>query len=162
MKKIGLIIALIISTIAFAQKNKNNSKGYQIDVKLKNSTDSACYLAYYFGKKKYIKDTAVVVKNNHFSFRGNKPLDGGIYIVYFPDKTNFEILVKEQEFTIELDKNKLMEGISFKGSEENTLFYNYLNLANNTSKEVSEDHHPKPRNCPLCGGYKADNITHNA
>lgn len=137
MKKISLIIALIISTIAFAQKNKDNSKGYQIDVKLKNSTDSACYLAYYFGKKKYIKDTAVVVKNNHFSFRGNKPLDGGIYIVYFPDKTNFEILVKEQEFTIELDKNKLMEGISFKGSEENTLFYNYLNLANNTSKEVT-------------------------
>ena len=134
MKRISLILALIATTFAFAQKGKI---GYEITVKLKNSTDSACYMAYYFGKKKYIKDTAQVVKNNQFVFKGNKELPGGIYIIYFPDKTNFEIIVNEQEFTIELDKTALMEGITFKNSQENTTFYNYLKFASNVSKEIT-------------------------
>lgn len=134
MKKISIIIALLVTTLSFSQKDNG---GYQIDVKLKNSTDSACYLAYYFGTKKYIKDTAIVNKNNHFIFKGKEALPGGIYIVYFPDKTNFEILVNEQKFTIELDKAKMMEGITFKNSKENELFYEYLAFANNISKEIA-------------------------
>ena len=140
MKKLSIILTLLVTLSTFAQKKDN---GYQIDVKLKNSTDSACYLAYYFGTKKYIKDTAEVVKNNHFVFKGNKDLPGGIYIVYFPDKTNFEILVKEQHFTIELDKNKLMDGITFKNSEENTLFYQYLDFASQIAKEVAPLQEPR-------------------
>lgn len=135
MKKNFLFFLVLIVSAWQLQAQKN--EGYKIEVKLKNSTDSACYLAYYFGSKKYVKDTAEVIKNNHFVFKGRKPLPGGIYIVYFPDKVNFEILVNEQAFTIEVDKKNMINGgITFKNSEENRLFYDYLNLASEIATEV--------------------------
>lgn len=133
MKKIILFItAVILFTTANAQKD-----GYDITIKLKNSADSACYMAYYFGKKKYVKDTATMIKPNHFVFKGKEPLPGGIYIIYFSDKTNFEVLINEQKFTIELNKDDIMKDLSFKGSEENTLFYDYLRFANEITKEIT-------------------------
>ena len=137
MNKTKKTIIFIIAALAFTFNSFAEKNGYEITVKLKNSTDTACYMAYYFGAKKYIKDTAITVKPNQFVFKGKEPLPGGIYIIYFADKSNFEVLINEQHFSIELDKNNLMNGINFKGSEENTLFYEYLKFANDITKEIT-------------------------
>ena len=42
--------------------------------------------------KKYIKDTTFINKKGEFIFSGEEELPGGIYIVYFPNKSNFEII----------------------------------------------------------------------
>ena len=87
MKKIIILISTVLLLLSNASAQDS---GYNITVKLKNSTDSACYLAYYFGTKKYVKDTATVVKNNQFVFKGKENLPGGIYIVFFSDNMNLE------------------------------------------------------------------------
>ena len=133
MKKILLILSVTLLLFSNANAQK---EGYNITVKVKNASDSACYLAYYFGTKKYVKDTATVTKNGQFVFKGKDNLPGGIYIVFFPDKSNYEILVNEQNFTIEIDKKNTENGVTFKNSEENSLFYGYLKFASGLNKKI--------------------------
>ncbi len=123
MKNYRWIIAcglLVFSLSANAQK------GYKIKVKIKGLKDTVCYLANYYGKKQYYKDTAHVDRSGNMVFEGNKPLGGGIYSVVLPSLKYFEIIIGEQQFALETDTNDLVGAMKIKGSEENTLFYDYL------------------------------------
>lgn len=130
MKKLYIsTFILLFSFLAFAQKNKKtveNENAYEITVKIKNTTDSVCYLAYHLGDKKYIKDTTFINKKGEFVFAGKEELPGGIYIVYFPNKNNFEIIVNEQKFSFETDTNNFVTNFNTENSVENKVFYDYL------------------------------------
>ena len=75
--------------------------GYSIKVHIDNLADSTVYLGYYYGDKQYVKDTIKLDRKANGEFRGDKPLDGGIYFILVPGNTIFELMIdKEQKFSV--------------------------------------------------------------
>jgi peroxiredoxin len=135
MKRISapFLILFLISLFSFSQNN-----GYQIKGKIKGWHDTICYLGNYFGKFYPIKDSTQIDKNGNFIFKGKENLPGGIYFVVFPNKTlDLQLLIdKEQNFSLETDTSKVIEAMKIKGSEENVLFYKYLNFISKKQKSA--------------------------
>ncbi len=126
MKRIILIGFLVCGTAAFAQE------GYEIKVKLKPFKNQYIYLGHYFGKSYPIIDSALLNENNEAVFKGPKKLNGGIYLVGFPNRSGFfEILVdKNQRFSVKADTADLEKGMKFDNSPDNTLFKEYQQQVN--------------------------------
>lgn len=116
--------------------------GYAIRVQIKGFSEKKLYLAYYYGDKQYIKDTAVYNTEGWFEFKGNKPLEGGVYMIVLPpDNKYFEIMVdkNEQQFSIQTERDDLSGQIIFGGqSFENQLFYKYINFQSLIGKEEDQ------------------------
>lgn len=103
--------------------------GYSIKGKIKGWHDTVCYFGNHYGNKQYVKDTAKIDKDGNFVFKGDKKLDGGIYLIVFPNKVYYELLIdKEQNFYAETDTAKMVTNMKIKGSEDNAMFYKYLNF----------------------------------
>lgn len=136
MKKtnfITLILFLFISSLSFAQE------GYRIEVKINGIKDTVCKMAFHFGGKKLLQDTAVVDSKGNMIFESDKPLKGGIYLITVPNKGYFEFIGGEQQFfSMATDTSNLVKNMKVKGSDENSRFYNYLNFINPKGKEIGE------------------------
>lgn len=118
---------LLLMLLGFGLSAQN---GYEIKVKLTNYNQKELLLGYHFGDKQYIKDTTTLGTDGYFTFRGEKPLDGGLYLVIMqPDKNYFQLVVSDQEqrFTISTDAKEPVENASFKNAPDNELFYGYMN-----------------------------------
>ena len=98
--------------------------GYQIEIQVNGFSQNEAYLAYYYGDKQYIKDTASAV-NGHFTFEGDEALDGGIYMVVLPPANKyFELIIdKEQHFSAHTDTADFVNHMRIEGSKENKVFY---------------------------------------
>ena len=113
--------------------------GYKITISIKGSEDTVLYLAHYYGDKTYLDDTAYV-KNGKFVLEGDTLLPGGIYIIA-GQKNNryFELIIdKNQKFTVTTDVSNIIENISFKNSEDNTLFYDYIRYNTVKHQEIGK------------------------
>src|SRR6185437_2319907 len=115
--------AILLVQFSFAA----NPPGYSIKIRVKGIHDTTCFLAYHFGDKQYLRDTAKVDAKGNFTFEG-KELPGGIYMAVLPGKRYFEIIVSgtENNFSMETDTADYSKYMKVKGSEENILFYNYM------------------------------------
>lgn len=121
---IFLLIALVFSGQGFAQK------GLNLDVTLDNYDSDTLYLGYYYGDKTYLADTAYADAPGHFVFQADTLTDPGVYLlVLYPSNNYTEVLLPEgdQQFTVKTDANDMVGAMSFGGSQENTVFYNYMN-----------------------------------
>lgn len=129
-----------------AADKPNPQKAYSIKVKLNGLKDTVCYLAYHFGDKQYLKDTAKVDSKGNMVFDGKDKLLGGIYLVVLPNKSNFELIVVDgqQNFSLESDTGKMAENMKVTGSKENELFYGFLKFLGSKTKQAD----------PLLEGYK--------
>jgi len=98
--------------------------GYQIEVSVDHFTEDEAYLAYYYGDKKYLKDTAAVA-DGRFVFQGDEKLDGGMYLVVLPPNSNyFEVMIDDdQHFHLHTDTTDYVQNMEVTGSEQNQLFY---------------------------------------
>ncbi|HXA01669.1 MAG TPA: redoxin domain-containing protein [Cytophagaceae bacterium] len=99
---------------------------YSIKIKVKGLKDTVVYLAYHYGDKQYLKDTARIDSKGLFIFDGKEALPGGIYMAVLPDKRYFEFIVSEQFFSLETDTADYVRHMKVTGSAENKLFYGYL------------------------------------
>lgn len=123
--KIAALSAIILFFVSVwpvsAQQSAGQDAGYKIDVTIRNLQDSVCYLGYYFGDKRYIKDT-VRVASGSVTFQGKEKLTGGIYFIYTPNHY-FEIIMDdEQHFSIETDTADFISHMKIRNSRENELF----------------------------------------
>lgn len=122
-----IVFTLIFNCITlFALWAEN---GYELKVKLQNYESQKLKLGFHYGNKQYIKDSATIDSDGLFVFKGDAELAPGIYLVIFqPKNTYFEILINrgEQHFSINADALDIVKGVSFKGSPENDLYYDYL------------------------------------
>ena len=113
-----------------------NKDAYNIRIKINNTSDKELLLVNYYGDKQYIKDTARYDSKGWAVFRGKEALDPGIYIAVMESRKYFEFMVdKEQIFTLETDTTDLVMNMKVKGSNDNLMFYEYLKLLNQKSKE---------------------------
>jgi len=114
--------------------------GYEIKVKLKPFKKQYVYLGHYFGKTYPIIDSALLDDNSEAVFKGNKPLNGGIYLVGYPNKAGyFEILVdKDQKFSVKADTADMEKTVQFENSPENELFKEYQHQMTEKGRAVSQ------------------------
>ena len=104
--------------------------GYNIKVHIDGLADSTVYLGYYFGDKQYVKDTLKLDKKANGTFKGTKPLEGGIYFVLVPGNTFFELMIdKEQDFSVSTkftgDAADLTKCLKSEGSAEVGMYVDY-------------------------------------
>jgi peroxiredoxin len=100
--------------------------------------DTLCHLAYYFGDKQYLIDSAKVDANGTVSFSADTLVPAGIYLFVLPDKKFFEMLLdKEQRFSMQTDPADFIRHMKIDGSPENKVFYEYLVFINERSQEMN-------------------------
>jgi thiol-disulfide isomerase/thioredoxin len=130
-------LALLITGAFFIASNLMAGGGYKIKFTFKQLDKGTIKLAYYYGDKQYVKDTAVVDKTGKVEFSGKEDLPSGIYLVVLPSTKYFEVLIdKEQKFSFDVDTTDLVNGIKITGSKDNQDFYQYLSEINKTQKQA--------------------------
>lgn len=136
MKNTLLILnALLYSLIGYAQS------AYKIEVEIKDAQAPEIYLAYHFGSKQYITDTATMVGPGKYIFEGEEALKGGIYLVAMPPTNRyFELLItpEEQNLSIQTDTVSYGLGMQIEGSTENSIFYEYISHLADQRKKAQE------------------------
>jgi thiol-disulfide isomerase/thioredoxin len=129
-----LLFLLLMSTYGFTTP----AKGYEIRLKFGDLKDTVVYLANYFGEKTYLRDTAEIDVNGKGVFKGEEPLEGGIYIVAMGKMKLFEFIIdKSQEFSFETTGPDYVKEMKIKGSPENQWFYDYMRF--NASKYLEAE-----------------------
>ena len=134
MKKFSLFIAFLTATVAaFA------GGGYEMKITIKGIQNQNVQLAYYFGDKQYIRDSAKADANGHLTFKGDEALPGGVYLAVVPSRKYFEMIVdKEQKFSMETDTSDFIANMKVKGSKDNESFYEYLNWISVRGKQMDQ------------------------
>lgn len=131
----NILITVFILITGFA--NSFGQNGYNVKIKINGLKDSLIYLANYYGEKQYLKDSSKADATGNVIFKGEEKLPGGIYMIVLPGKKYFEVIIdKEQNFSVETDTVDYVKNMKIKGSDENLLFYNYLQFINAKSKEI--------------------------
>jgi len=117
------LFSFIFFNLGFGQS------GYEISVKLDGFENDTLLLGYQYADKQYIKDT-VLRQDDQFLFSGSEALDCGMYLIIMPPENRyFQVLVddKDQQFSLSTNIEDPIGNIKVDGSEENELFYSYLN-----------------------------------
>ena len=112
MKRIFLAFALVLTIGVVAQTPPGTANGYEIKVTFKPFKNQTIYLGHYFGKTYPIIDSVKLNDKSEAVFKGPKKLNGGIYLIGYPNKTGFfEILVdKQQHFSVMADTATMKTG----------------------------------------------------
>ncbi len=102
--------------------------GFEYRFDFENIADTSVFLAYHYGDKQYISDTLQLDAMGRAVAKADTMLPTGMYMIVFPSRKNeyFEFIVREPEFSVTGDVNKLVATLEFKGSKENKLFYDDL------------------------------------
>lgn len=131
---------LFILAVLFTYSKTSAQSSYNIDVQLSNATSDTLYLAYFYGDAQYIRDTAYRSNGSQFKFQGDDLLPEGVYMFVMPPENSFfQVLIdKDQEFTIKADAQNITETTEIIGSEDNAIFYDYLQLIDQARKEKSQ------------------------
>jgi thiol-disulfide isomerase/thioredoxin len=128
-----LILSLFVLQTSFGEN------GYEIKVKINGIKDTTVILGHHFASIMNADDTIRVDKNGSGIFKGKKPLPQGMYIVFLPTKTYFDIIIGEnQKFSVENDTTDLFKKIKFTGSKENQIFYDYQYLLSSKREEMKK------------------------
>ena len=144
MKKITLlfVLSLVLTFQSYSQNkfaSKKNSNlfvtGYNITGQIEGLQDTSVMLAYYYGGKQFATDTSEVI-NGKFSFNGEKELPGGMYLVVLSNQQYFDIIISEQHFSFSTKIDDLIGSMSFKKSNENPPFYEYIKFITQMQSEV--------------------------
>lgn len=126
MFKISVYTLLLSLSLLITTNGQAQSNGYKIDVTIKGFSDTNVVLAHHFAKSMYPDDTVRLDKNGRGIFKSNKPLIQGLYVVYMPNQTFFEIIMGEdQEFSLVTDSTDYTKNLSFKGTHENEVFLQF-------------------------------------
>ena len=135
-------IILCLLLINISAKAAGNETGYDIKVKLTSYTNDTLLLGYQLGSQSYIKDTALIDKKTGvYTFKGEKKLEPGIYIIVMrPDNSFFQVVVNEDEqiFSIDTDAKDYYTNAKTKNSNDNRIFTDYMNYLAEKRKQAEE------------------------
>ncbi len=138
IKNIFKYSCLLAIAILFIQANFP-TEGYKINLIIEGFQGQSMIVAYHYGDKQFIKDTVKVSDDGSFVFTDDEPLQGGMYIAFFPElKKSFEFLVSkdQQNFTLKTNLKDFVGQMKVTGSKDNELFYQYLNFLGPKRQEM--------------------------
>jgi peroxiredoxin len=119
MKKALFIIGLFFFIGTSISHSQN------LTFKIKNLEDTTVHLARYYGSKLLFADTTEL-KKGVATFDGNKHKPG-MYAFVLPGQKYFEFIHNDEEVLIETSVPDFFENIKVKKSNENQIFYTYVN-----------------------------------
>ena len=124
------LIALLPLFLLFSlYQLRADGGGYKIRVKLDNYAEKQLILGFYYGEKPYVKDPMEIGADGYFTFQADTLLPCGVYLLVLKTDNSFiQFLLPEhdQDLTIVTDAKQSVEKMSIKGSDDNTVFYDYL------------------------------------
>ncbi|MDP3927889.1 MAG: DUF5106 domain-containing protein [Bacteroidota bacterium] len=133
MKKHSLLL-LFILFFGFTSFAKD---AYNISITIKGAPETKFFLGYYFGDKQYLRDSAITDKSGKMVFKGDKALEGGVYLIASSEKSlMFDFIVSEMFFSLETDLSNLIGAMKIKNSYENDVFFEYTKFTNEVGKEA--------------------------
>lgn len=135
MKKIA--INFFLFSILIFVSNNLLAQAYSIKGNIAGLKDTSIFLGYHYADKQYLKDTTEIDNKGNFVFKGDKKLDGGIYLIVTPDKRYCEVLLADdQDFSFTTDLKDMVMNMKVTGSTENELFYTYLSTVSKMAKDI--------------------------
>jgi peroxiredoxin len=135
MIRTRLVILSLLSLFAVNAIAKDG--GYNISIKITGLPKHKLLLGYYYGDKQYIRDSAITDATGKAIFKGDEPLEGGIYLIANEQKSLlFDLVVTEQVFSLETDTNDYIGNMVVKGSPENVAFFNYSKFTSKAGKKA--------------------------
>ena len=125
--------------IASALSVQAAPKAHDLKFNLGGLKNTICFLGCHYGDKDYLQDTAKIDEKGNFEFAGDKELPGGVYFIMLKSKTKyFEFIIdKDQHFSMSSDTIDFIKSMKVTGSEENRLFYEYLNYVTSKHEDVT-------------------------
>jgi thiol-disulfide isomerase/thioredoxin len=127
------LLFCIFTQLASAQK------GYEIRVKLDNYEAKTLVLGYHYADKQYIKDSTTVGSDGFFTFKADTVLPCGVYLLVLkPDNNIIQVLLPDgdQTMTIRADAKELATSVKINGSEDNSVFYAYMDFISGLRPEA--------------------------
>lgn len=131
------LLLLLLSFVLIIPQLKAEKEHYKIEIKVEGLTDSVAYLAYYFGKGQYYRDTANIDDKGWYVFESNDTLEHGMYSFVADNSKLFDFMVDVQEIVIQTDLENTIQNIKFEGGKENQLFFEYMSFLNEKQLEAS-------------------------
>lgn len=113
--------------------------GHRIQIELDNYEHDTIIVGYYYGEQTLILDSLVRTGDKQFIVEGEDTLKQGIYLFLTqPDNSFTQFIINEdQHFSLSTDV--LEPGkVSFEGSDENDLFYDYLTFLTEQRKKIEQ------------------------
>ena len=113
---------------------------YEIKANIKPFNKGYFYLAYHFGSKQYLIDSAKIESTGDAVFTGTKKLQGGVYLIVFPEKNGWvECMIdKDLRFSMKADTSKLLQSIQFENSADNSVFTSYQQKSYELGSQINE------------------------
>jgi len=118
-------LVILFSFLLFAYCS-TRSEGYNIKIQIKGAENKSIILAYYFEDKFVTVQELTLDSKGLGVFKGDKKLDGGVYLVSVSDKGYFDFLmVDDQDFSMITDTTNYVKNMKIKNCEENEIFYTH-------------------------------------
>jgi len=97
---------------------------YHIEFQFSDLQNQDLRIAYRYADKTYIKDTIHLNEKGIASYKGEKPLKGGMYLLIYGQQDFYEFLVADdQEFMLKTSSADPVKDMKVAGSLENELFF---------------------------------------
>lgn len=128
-------IFILFSTLIQAQP------GYDIKINFKGCSDTSVYLAKYFFDQMPVVDSCKSIKGGKIQFKGNKPLERGVYFIANQSKNSFYfqfIVDDNQNLTISTDASDVAGTLKCTDDKQNELFFSYVKFMTMKSRELIE------------------------
>jgi thiol-disulfide isomerase/thioredoxin len=139
-KSLILSLFLLLAFVGSSTTLLASKDGYVINVQIKGLKDTVCFLANFYGKNQYYKDTARIDANGNMVFDGKEPLEEGLYTLVLNQSKILDFLVIEQHFSLATDTSDYLKHLKIKGSNENIVFFEYVAYLNQQQKVAAEIH----------------------
>ncbi len=118
-----IIPAFLLSFFTFSTTQAQ----YEIEVSIPDFAGDTLLFGHYLNESIMLKDTFFLDSGGNDRLKGQKSLPPGMYTLYFPNRTRFDLLIdQDQVFSLKTDTVDLLNRTEFKGSEDNEVFYHYL------------------------------------
>jgi thiol-disulfide isomerase/thioredoxin len=133
-----IVLLLIVFSLSFSL-NSALSAQHNIRISMPAFSGDTLILGHYFRESLIIQDSAILNATGQGKFSGTKILPPGMYLVYLPNRSRFDLLIdKNQNFSIESDTTDLTRKTHITGDAENRIFYEYLRYLADQRDKVGE------------------------
>ncbi|MBN1598428.1 MAG: DUF5106 domain-containing protein [Bacteroidales bacterium] len=132
----NVILIVVFNTVLIVL---SYSKGYNIGLEINGFADTTAILGHYLNKSMYPDDTTFFNSKGKGVFKGNQLLPQGMYLIFLPDGSYFELIIGEdQEFEIKTDTSNLITNLHAEGSLENEIFFDFQKYMYEKRKVLEE------------------------
>jgi thiol-disulfide isomerase/thioredoxin len=114
-----------------------SAEAYRISISIPSFSNDTIVLGHRFNASFIPKDTLITDDRGRGVFSGEEELPHGMYLVYLPDQSYFDLLISDdQNFSLENDTADYIANMKISNSKENEAFYAYQAFLGDSRKRA--------------------------